>query len=62
MVEAKRKELSVRAERALLLGASFFRGDGGGKESFQELAKLAETAGAKVIQRVLQKRERIDPT
>lgn len=62
MVEAKRKELSVRAERALLLGASFFRGDGGDKESFQELTKLAETAGAKVIQGVLQKRERIDPT
>ncbi|MEK7241210.1 MAG: GTPase HflX, partial [Planctomycetota bacterium] len=61
MVEEKRKELSVRAERAILLGTLPSKGSANG-DSLEELGRLAETAGAKVVENVLQRRDKIDPT
>ncbi|MFQ5957371.1 MAG: GTPase HflX [Candidatus Brocadiales bacterium] len=61
MIELKKTDLSVRAERALLLGAITARSgfDGG---SLEELARLASTAGASIVDGVTQKKHRIDPT
>ncbi len=61
MVEEKRKELSVRAEKAILLGTLPSKGTANG-DSLEELCCLARTAGAKVIENVLQRRDKIDPT
>ncbi|MFQ5861702.1 MAG: GTPase HflX [Candidatus Brocadiales bacterium] len=61
MVELKKTDLSVRAERALLLSA-ITPGNGGDGESLEELARLAATAGARVVDGVIQKKHRIDPT
>lgn len=60
MVENKRKELTVRAERAILLGTLPSKGAADG-DSLEELNRLAETAGAKIIDNVLQKRDKTDP-
>ncbi len=61
MVEEKRKEFTGRAERAILLGMLPLRGSFNGA-SLEELSRLVETAGAKIVDSVLQKRDRIDPT
>ncbi|HHT9119417.1 MAG TPA: GTPase HflX [Candidatus Hypogeohydataceae bacterium YC41] len=60
MVQEKRKELSVRAERAILLGTLSLKGVANG--DIEELNQLAKTAGAIVVENVLQRRDKIDPT
>ena len=59
--EAKRAELSVRQERAFLVGVLLPNDDHGGEEPLDELERLAETAGALVVERMTQKRARVDP-
>jgi GTP-binding protein HflX len=55
-------DLSVRQERAILVGVELRDADHDARESLEELWALAESAGAIVIDKMLQKRERIDPT
>lgn len=62
MIELKKTDLSVRAERALLLGAISPRGSNCDGESLDELARLAVTAGACIVDGIIQKKHRIDPT
>ncbi len=62
MIELKKTNLSVRAERALLLQAISPRAGGCDGESLEELARLAATAGARVVDGITQKKHRIDPT
>ncbi len=57
----KRAEKTVYRERALLVGTAAPRADLDGNDPLEELARLAETAGAVVVDRMLQKRERPDP-
>jgi len=59
--EPRRDELSVRREQALLVGALLPGDDHGGEEPLDELARLAETAGARIVGRLTQKLPRIDP-
>ncbi len=61
MVELKRTDLSVRAERAVLLCALLDKdnNDGG---PLDELKCLAETAGAIVLDCVVQRRRKLDPS
>ena len=61
MVELKRTDLSVRAERAVLLCALL---DKDNKDSgpLDELKCLAETAGAIVLDSVVQRRRKLDPS
>lgn len=61
MVELKRTDLSVRAERAILLH-TILRKDKNSEDSLAELMSLAKTAGAKVLDTVVQKRKKIDPS
>ena len=61
MQEPKRTELSVRRERAILVGVLLPGEDHGGEEPLDELARLARTAGARVVERLTQKLRRIDP-
>jgi GTP-binding protein HflX len=53
--EPKRIELSVRQERAILVGAILPGDDHGGEEPLAELQRLAETAGACVVGHLSQK-------
>lgn len=53
-------DLSDKTERVILVGVQENDGDDT-KESLQELAELAKTAGAEVVGTVIQKRERIHP-
>ncbi len=53
-------DLSDKTERVLLVGVQENDGDDT-EESLQELAELAKTAGAEVVGKVIQKRERIHP-
>ncbi len=62
MTELKKTDLSVRAERAFLLGVVSSRSRGCNKESLEELARLAKTAGASVVDGTVQKKSRKDPT
>lgn len=60
MIEPKRTELSVRAERAILVRV-LLPGDNNNEEyPLSELAMLAKTAGARVIENIVQKRNKID--
>lgn len=61
MAELKRADLSVRAERAILLH-TILRKDKNSEDSLAELMSLAKTAGAKVLGSVVQKRKKIDPS
>ncbi len=61
MVELKRTDLSVRAERAILLHTILHK-DKNGVDSYAELMSLAKTAGAKVLDSVVQRRKKIDPS
>jgi len=55
-------EVREKAERALLVGRKLpFRWSEEPEESLDELALLADTAGAEVVDRVVQRRKRIDP-
>ncbi len=61
MVELKRTDLSVRAERAILLH-TILHNDKNSVDSLAELMSLAKTAGAKVLDSVVQRRKKIDPS
>ncbi len=61
MVELKRTDLSVRAERAILLHTILHK-DRNDENSLAELKSLAKTAGAKVLDSVVQRRRKIDPS
>jgi GTP-binding protein HflX len=53
--------LTVRQERAVLVGALLPGEDHGGEDPLDELHRLAETAGARVVGRLAQKLPQIDP-
>jgi len=57
----KSSEKTVYAERALLVAMADPATDLRALDPLEELARLAETAGAVVVDRVVQKRERPDP-
>ena len=56
MAELKRTELSVRQERAVLVGVILPGSTADPRDPLGELQSLAKTAGAKVVGQVLQKR------
>jgi GTP-binding protein HflX len=56
--ELKRTELSVRQERAILVGVILPKSTADPRDPLGELASLAKTAGAKVVGTILQKRHR----
>src|SRR2546423_11681728 len=58
--ELKRTELSVRQERALLVGVILPGSTADPRDPLGELASLAKTAGAKVVGQIFQKRHKID--
>jgi GTP-binding protein HflX len=58
--ELKRTELSVRQERAVLVGVILPGSTADPRDPLGELASLAKTAGAKVVGNVTQKRNRLD--
>jgi GTP-binding protein HflX len=60
VAELKRTELSVRQERAVLVGVILPSSNADPRDPLGELASLAKTAGAKVIGTILQKRSRVD--
>ncbi|GBD37664.1 GTPase HflX [bacterium HR36] len=56
-----REELTVRHERAILVSVSLPERPWIGDDPLEELQGLAESAGAVVVGRLLQKRQRIEP-
>src|SRR5437588_873747 len=60
MAELKRTELSVRQERAVLVGVILPKSTADPRDPLGELASLAKTAGAKVVGTVLQRRQKVD--
>ncbi len=60
MVELKRTDL--RAERAILIGALLPENGAYEESPLCELERLAKTAGAKVVEAIVQKRQSIDPS
>lgn len=60
MAELKRTELSVKQERAVLVGVILPGSTADPRDPLGELGSLAKTAGAKVVGQVLQRRHRID--
>lgn len=60
MAELKRTELSVKQERAVLVGVILPGSTADPRDPLGELASLAKTAGAKVVGQILQKRHRLD--
>lgn len=61
MVELKRTELSVRRERAVLVGVLAPGRNGNGADPLEELRGLTRTAGAQVVGTLTQKRSEPDP-
>jgi GTP-binding protein HflX len=61
MAELKRADLSVRTERAILLHTILHK-NRNSEDSLAELMSLAKTAGAKVLDTVVQRRKKIDPS
>ncbi|MFN4242177.1 MAG: GTPase HflX [Tepidisphaerales bacterium] len=61
MAELQRTQLSVRQERALLVGVILPDSTADPRDPLGELASLAKTAGAKVVGSLLQKRQSPDP-
>jgi len=61
LAELKRTELSVKQERAVLVGVILPKSTADPRDPLGELASLARTAGARVVGTVIQKRSRIDP-
>jgi GTPase len=59
--QEKRTDLSVRAEKAVLVGVLLPNSTADPRDPLGELASLAQTAGAQVVDRVLQNRESVDP-
>src|SRR5205085_1136772 len=60
LAELKRTELSVRQERAILVGVILPDSTADPRDPLGELGSLAKTAGAKVVGQVLQKRQKPD--
>ena len=60
MAELKRSELSVKQERAVLVGVLLPKSLADPRDPLGELASLAKTAGAKVVGQVVQKRHRVE--
>jgi GTP-binding protein HflX len=60
LAELKRSKLSVRQEQAILVGVILPKSTADPRDPLGELAALAKTAGAKVVDTVLQHRRRID--
>jgi len=58
--ELKRSELSVRQERAVLVGVVLPGSTADPRDPLGELGSLAKTAGAKVVGQILQKRHSPD--
>src|SRR3954471_19900844 len=58
--ELKRTELSVRQEKAILVGVILPRSTADPRDPLGELASLAKTAGARVVGTMLQRRHRPD--
>jgi GTP-binding protein HflX len=58
--ELKRTELSVRQERAILVGVILPDSNADPRDPLGELASLAKTAGARVVGQILQKRQAPD--
>ncbi|HWP40215.1 MAG TPA: GTPase HflX [Tepidisphaeraceae bacterium] len=61
MAELKRTELSVRQERAILVGVILPDSTADPRQPLGELASLVKTAGAKVVGQIIQRRSRVDP-
>ncbi len=61
MSQDKRTELSVRAEKAILVGVILPGSSADPRDPLGELASLTKTAGATVIAQVVQNRHSIDP-
>ncbi|HET6250115.1 MAG TPA: GTPase HflX [Tepidisphaeraceae bacterium] len=61
MSELKRTEMSVRQERAILVGVILPDSTADLRDPLGELASLAKTAGARVAGQIIQKRQRLDP-
>ena len=61
MAQDKRQELSVRSEKAILVGVILPKSTTDPRDPLGELAALAKTAGAVVVERVVQNRATIDP-
>ena len=57
-MELKRTRLSVRSERAVLVGVALPGEDG--EDSIEELGRLAKTAGAGAVETITQKRTSVD--
>src|SRR6476619_1983315 len=60
VAELKRSELTVKQERAVLVGLILPKSTADPRDPLGELGSLAKTAGAKVVGQVLQKRQRPD--
>ncbi|MGD0539882.1 MAG: GTPase HflX [Tepidisphaeraceae bacterium] len=60
MAEVRRTKLSVRQERAVLVGVILPKSTADPRDPMGELESLTRTAGAKVVGRILQRRQRID--
>ena len=60
MSELRRTELSVRQEKAILVGVILPESTADPRDPLGELASLAKTAGAKVVATVLQRRKKPD--
>jgi len=60
MSELRRTELSVKQERAVLVGVLLPDTTADPRDPLGELGSLAKTAGAKVVGQILQKRHRVD--
>src|ERR1041384_613513 len=60
MAELKRTEVSVRQEKAVLVGVILPGSTADPRDPLGELASLAKTAGAKVVGQVIQKRAKVE--
>jgi GTP-binding protein HflX len=58
--EPKRSKLSVKQERAILVGVILPKSTADPRDPLGELASLAKTAGARIVGQILQKRHRVD--
>src|SRR5437763_2847681 len=61
LAELKRTKLTVRQERAVLVGVILPRSTADPRDPLGELESLARTAGAKVVGRIMQRRNRLHP-
>jgi len=60
MAELKRTDMSVKQEKAVLVGVILPKSTADPRDPLGELGSLAKTAGAKVVGQILQKRQRPD--